>query len=219
VQSKIMRFIEDKVISPVGSTDTKRLDIQLILATNRDLPAMIKKGEFRADLYQRINRLKIELPPLRERRGDIPLLTEHFFEYFRVKEKTNLDSISPAVMDLLVSYAWPGNVRELQSVIWEACTNARLYNDNVLLIKHLRRDIVTQEATVMTPGIGLGERSVAMELAAIDDALGKAHGNKSEAAELLGLDGDSLRYRIKVKYHQRLKVNLEPYSNIMKYYF
>ena len=218
IQSKIMRFIEDKTISPVGSTQKKRLDLQLIMATNRNLPAMVSAGDFRSDLYQRINRVKIRLPALSERKEDIPLLAQHFFEFFRIKEKTNLDSIADTAMEVLMTYNWPGNVRELQSVIWEACTNARLYNDSILLPKHLRHDLHIEPGQQVKTDLGFQERSADMELSAIDAALKETRGNKSEAAKLLGLNSDNLRYRIIVKYQHRMQTNFEPYKFIMKYY-
>ena len=90
------------------------------MATNQDIPQLMSQSKFREDLYQRINRIKIELLPLRKRRGDIPALTNFFFNHFRIKEKTNLQSISNEVYEILNEYIWPGNIRELQSVIWDA---------------------------------------------------------------------------------------------------
>ncbi len=141
IQTKILRFLDNKTITPVGSGKSKQLDLQLILASNQDIPALIKEKRFREDLYQRINRIRIELPALRDRTEDIPILTLSFFHLFKEKEKTKLVSVDPSVIDLFSSYSWPGNIRELQSVIWDACTKARLYGDTILQTKHLKREL------------------------------------------------------------------------------
>lgn len=222
-QTKIMRFLENKTITPVGSTKSKRLNVQLLMATNKNIPAMIKEGKFREDFYQRINRVKIELPPLRERKRDIRILTEYFFNHFRIKEKTNLVTISGEVFEILNDYYWPGNVRELQSVIWEACGTARLYNEKTLQKKHLRKELLTghreqineDEATNLVAK--KTKINAELELQEIDNALAKTYGQKSAAAQLLGLDSDRMRYRI-MKYYQAEPDRVKKYNQIMKYY-
>ncbi len=218
-QKKIMKFIEDKTIRPVGSTKSKRLDIQLIMATNQNIPELIESGEFREDLYQRINQIKIELPPLRVRKGDIEILANYFFNQFKVKEKTNLISMAKEVYEKLNNYQWPGNVRELQSVIWEACTNARLYNDNILRKQHLSVEISSKSHNeiINNKNSDLDFRKAKLELEAIDIALERTFGQKTEAAKLLCMSADQLRYRV-LKY-QKIDFSLvNRFSNVIKYY-
>ena len=218
-QKKIMRFIEDKTISPVGSTKNKKLNLQLIMATNKNLPKLIREGKFREDLYHRINRIKIELQALRERREDIRILTDYFFKHFRVKEKTNLKVISNEVYDIFYNYQWPGNVRELQSVIWEACTNARLYNDSILTTKHLRKELTSynENTSIKNENDDLAVKKAELELEAIDNALAKTYGKKAEAAKLLGMNADQMRYRV-LKYGKDNERLIMKFDNIKKYY-
>lgn len=217
-QQKIMRFLEDKTITPVGSTKTKKLDVQLIMATNKNLVQLIKEGKFREDLYHRINRIKIELPPLRERRDDIKIITDYFFNHFSVKEKTNLKKITIEVYNIFREYNWSGNVRELQSVIMEACTNARMYNDTELQIKHLRKEIITPFQQDESEGRfdNLKKKKIEIELQAIDDALGETYGQKTEAARLIGMTADQMRYRVITSYNSP-EFNAK-FINIKRYY-
>lgn len=215
-QKKIMRFIEDRTITPVGSTKSKKLDLQLIMATNQYLPGLIRKGKFREDLYQRINRIKIEMPPLREIKQDIRVLTDYFFNHFRQKEKTNLKSVSKEVYSIFKNYKWPGNVRELQSVIWEACTNARLLNDTILISDHLRREIITYRNGDEDMN-SLEKEKIQIELNAINNALKKTFGSKEEAANLLRLNADQLRYRVR-KHIDVIRLDSLRYEYIKKYY-
>ena len=197
IQAKIMRFLEDKQITPVGSTKPKQLDVQLILATNKNLQQLIKEKKFRDDLYYRINRIKIEIPPLRERGKDIIILTNYFFKHFRKKEKTNLVEISEEVYKILKNYTWPGNIRELQSVIWNACTEARLYDNKILQRKHLKKELLTNRNTIKKDTVSnYRKKKVEIELQAIDEALCKTLGQKAKAAKLLGMTADQMRYRI-----------------------
>jgi DNA-binding NtrC family response regulator len=201
IQTKILRFIDEKVITPVGSGKSKKLDLQLILASNQEIPPLIKEKKFREDLYQRINRIRIELPPLRERKEDIPLFAQSFFQHFKVKEKTKLISIDPDAMEVLSSYSWPGNIRELQSVIWDACTKARLFGDTVLQIKHLKKEITEPENRQPSgldakPITENQQKIVLLEMESIDVALKKSYGQKAVAAKILGINADQLRYKV-----------------------
>ena len=220
IQKKVMRFLEEKVITRVGSSEKTQIDTQLILATNQNIPKLISEGKFREDLYHRINRINITLPPLRERIEDIVFLTDYFFNYFKEKEKTNLLKISPDVYSLFEKYNWPGNVRELQSVIWDACTKARLTNDKTLRASHLRDEIKAiqnqnnrQELSFKS----LNQREANMELESIETALHKFNGNKSQACAELGLTLDQMRYKI-VKYSRIISNHDEKYPLINNLY-
>jgi len=119
-QAKLLRFIEEREFKAVGGTGVKKVDIRLITATNKDLEAMVADGEFRDDLYYRINVFPIQIPPLRDRREDIPLLVRHFLERFNRDLPHKSSEFSAAAMNLLLNYDWPGNVRELENVVQRA---------------------------------------------------------------------------------------------------
>ena len=222
IQTKILRFLDNKTITPVGSGKSKKLDLQLILASNQDIPALIKEKRFREDLYQRINRIRIELPTLRSRIEEIPLLTQYFFAHFKEKEKTKLVSVDPSVIDLLSEYSWPGNIRELQSVIWDACTKARLFGDTKLQPQHLKKELIdSASSSRIFPPLddfeSTQEKIVMLELRSIDEALQKSFGQKAVAAAMLGMTADQLRY--KVLKQEKLHPNLfYGFKNIMKAY-
>ena len=219
-QKKIMRFIEDKTITPVGSTQSKSLDIQLIMATNQNIPELIKEGQFREDLYQRINRVKIELPPLRVRRTDIKILADYFFNHFRLKEKTDLRAMDDKIYEVFEKYSWPGNIRELQSVIWEACTNARILNDKILRPHHLRNEVIKLEYGKRENNSIFNDLELKIantELTSINEALNKTYGNKTEAAKILKISVDAMRYKV-MKYFSDNPYFLKEYEYIVKFY-
>lgn len=217
IQKKIMRFIEDKTITPVGSTNSRTLNIQLIMATNQNIPRLIEERKFRADLYQRINRVRIELPPLRDRKKDIKVLSDYFFNHFKEKEKTNLKSIDPKVYETFEKYQWPGNIRELQSVIWDACTKARMYNDSKLSLGHIRSEIKEPKVESQNKTeASLADKKAEIELIEIDKALAEVSGKKEQAAKLLGMNADQLRYNI-LKHAKKHRIN-KCYKNINNYY-
>lgn len=219
-QKKIMRFIDEKVITPVGSTQSKKLDLQLILATNKNLENLIAEGKFREDLYQRINRIKIELPPLRQRKEDIKVLTDYFFNHFKRKEKTNLQTINSEVYAIFENYDWPGNIRELQSVVLDSCTRARLSGDKILTERHIRDEIKSKKTSEFSEKGGFSDieyKKAMLELEEIEKALQKANGKKSDAAKMLGLSLDQMRYRIQKSYEINPEI-IENFSFINKVY-
>lgn len=120
VQAKLLRVLESHQFRPLGSTETKKVDVKIIAATNRDLSACIKNNTFREDLFHRLNKVEVHLPPLRERKEDIPLLVRHFLENLSKKVKKNLKGISMKVQKVFAKYNWPGNVRELENVLERA---------------------------------------------------------------------------------------------------
>ena len=117
LQPKLLRVLQEQEFERLGSTKTIRVNARLVAATNRDLAQMVAEGDFRSDLYYRLNIFPIELPPLRERRDDIPRLVRHFTQRFARRMGRRIESIPSATMEALVRYAWPGNVRELQNVV------------------------------------------------------------------------------------------------------
>ena len=125
LQSKLLRVLQDGEFERVGGTRTLRVDVRIIAATNRDLKQAVEKGSFREDLWYRLNVFPITTPPLRDRRDDIPLLTDHFVTRFARKFGKPLTAVSPAGMNQLCKYSWPGNIRELANVIERAVINSR----------------------------------------------------------------------------------------------
>jgi transcriptional regulator with GAF, ATPase, and Fis domain len=129
LQPKLLRVLQEQEFERLGSTRTHQVDVRLVAATNRDLEEMVNRGQFRSDLYYRLNVFPVQLPPLRERREDIPALVSHFVERFGRRMGREIDNIPPETMSALSSYQWPGNIRELQNLIERAVI---LSNDGVL---------------------------------------------------------------------------------------
>ena len=119
-QAKLLRFIEEREFKAVGDTRVHSVDVRLVTATNKDLESMVAEGEFRDDLYYRINIFPIEIPPLKDRRDDIPLLAAHFLDRFNKDAQNEAPEFSPAAMNLLMNHDWPGNVRELENAVQRA---------------------------------------------------------------------------------------------------
>jgi formate hydrogenlyase transcriptional activator len=120
VQPKLLRFLQEREFERVGSSRTVRTDVRLVTATNVNLPEMVEAKRFRADLFYRLNVFPINVPPLRERKEDIPLLVQHFVGYYAARMGRRITTIAPASMDALIQYSWPGNIRELQNLIERA---------------------------------------------------------------------------------------------------
>jgi len=190
VQVKLLRVLEQMSFERLGGSKTINVDVRLIGATNRDLPAIIKSGEFREDLYYRLNVIPINLPPLRERRGDIKLLARHFLERF-ARDK----QLAPDSLRLLEDYTWPGNVRELQNTIERSTILSR---GKVILPDDLpvevRRGAALSNDAIQLPAEGVALEKVEREL--ITQALERTGGNRTKAAELLGISRHTLLYRI-----------------------
>ncbi len=193
-QAKLLRAIEEREVVRVGSNEPVKVDVRIIAATNRDLQEMVDEGSFRTDLYFRLKVVTIDLPPLRERKEDIPLLADHFVREFAKVHDKNIKDISPAVLDVLMKQDWPGNVRELRN--W-AENMVVLSRDDVLDVDDLPDHIPTLPATVQSmlpaipgPGITLEEA----ERALIKATLEMVDGNREEAAKRLGI-GERTLYR------------------------
>jgi len=198
VQVKLLRVLQDREFERLGSNRTRQIDVRVIAATNADLRRALEEGNFREDLYYRLNVFPITIPPLRERREDIPLLAERFLHKFAAETGSRVEEISPEAMRKLVEYHWPGNVRELENVI----ERSLLYADGrVLLPEHIRLDYAPRRAVNGTAGAVDGFLPEGMTLDEyeqhlIREALRRAGGNKSQAARLLGLTRNALRYRL-----------------------
>jgi DNA-binding NtrC family response regulator len=200
LQSKLLRVIEERLVRRIGGKDEISVDVQVIATTNRDLQEAVNKGDFRLDLFYRLNALSLNIPPLRERKEDIPLLVRYYLLRLATKyNKPMISGFSPEAERFMASYRWPGNVRELRNIIERLVV---LENTEVILPEHLPKEITSQKAaeTVLSEEFVLPEQGICLEeleKKLTMQALKKAAGNKTVAAKLLGISYDSLRYQIK----------------------
>ena len=190
-QAKLLRVLQEKEFERVGGTQPIRVDVRFITATNKNLPEMIKTGAFREDLFYRLNVFSLHLPPLRERREDIPFLIEHFLE------KLGKDlTVSHRAMQLILGYGWPGNIRELQNVI----ERAAVFADKTIEAAHLPAALTAELSSVdggSEHAGSLDERLAGIEKGMIIEALTRAGGIQARAAQILGINPRSLWHRIK----------------------
>jgi DNA-binding NtrC family response regulator len=196
MQAQLLRTLQDGEVRPVGGAESIRVDVRLVCATNKDLDEEVKAGRFREDLYFRINVVTVRLPPLRERREDVPTLVAHFLNKLALRERRAPTAMSPEALKLLTGYAWPGNVRELENAIERAVAVAK---GNVILPS----DLPPEVGGGPEPGAGaesgglLGEVGNRPTLAEVERryiqlVLSEVGGNKKKAAEKLGIDRRTL---------------------------
>jgi Nif-specific regulatory protein len=194
MQRKLLRVLQERELRPIGTDESTKVDVRIVSATNRNLKEMVEKGEFREDLYYRLRVVEISLPPLRERREDIPLLTEHFLTQ-AAGQPEDEKVLSPAALDKFLGYDWPGNVRELENVM------RNLVLGSSRKIKASQVETILGKKIVPPLSAGWLEEGFPplseMERQHILRALDVAHGNKSEAARLLGIGRETLRRRLK----------------------
>lgn len=192
VQVKILRALEERRFERVGGLEAVDVDTRLIAATNRDLKQMVADGEFREDLYYRLNVVVIQLPPLRKRTGDVPLLLRHYLDVFNRENGRAVEGFSPDALDLLAAYDWPGNVRELRNIVEQTVVLARGQRIGVRdLPSHLRENIQSGSAFSVQSGT-LEE----IEKQAILQTLNDEGGNRTRAAEKLGISRRTLHRKI-----------------------
>lgn len=184
MQVKLLRVLQEGIIEPLGSESPRKTDVRIVCATNRNLKEMITKGEFREDLYYRLAVIPIELPPLRERRNDIPLLADHFLSHVSGKLSRGEIVFSDKVVELFMNYDWPGNIRQLQNVIQYSIIKCK---GPLVLVEHLPPEI--QDVTIdnSQPVSGKPGRKPKLHSDDVSDALTKAGGNKAKAARFLGV--------------------------------
>jgi PAS domain S-box-containing protein len=188
LQVRLLRVLQERVYEPLGSTDSKRTDARIIGATNKDLDALVKEGRFRLDLYYRMNVIRIDLPPLRARKEDIPLLADQFVSRFNHVQQRNVQGIAPEVLALLMAHDWPGNIRELENVIERAfvmCTGDRIQ------VKHLPAELGGGSAP-QNDHTTIDDAARAAEAQAIRAALERNRFNRSAAARDLGIHPTTL---------------------------
>jgi DNA-binding NtrC family response regulator len=195
IQVKLLRVLQEREFERLGGTKTIRVDVRLIAATNRDLRAALEEGTFREDLYYRLNVVAIDIPPLRDRKEDIPALTTFFLEKFARESSRPTPRITPQALKLLMDFHWPGNIRELENILARSMTLAAgptLDAADIHLDDVRPRPHTDAAAPVLPEGITLEQ----WEDEIIREALRRANGNKSQAARALGLSRNALRYRL-----------------------
>ena len=192
LQAKLLRFLEEKTFKRVGGLADLRVDVRVVAATNRNLEDEVKAGKFREDLFYRLQVMPIPLPPLRERKGDVALLAKYYIDRFNGEFRKRVRGMSSAAREMLEQYGWPGNVRELKNAIERAML---LVEGDVLEPEHfttLTRMVSPTQFRLPPDGVNLDE----VERQLLVQALERAGGNQTHAAQLLGINRDQVRYRI-----------------------
>ncbi|MGE3178868.1 MAG: sigma-54-dependent transcriptional regulator [Vicinamibacterales bacterium] len=191
LQAKLLRVLQEREFEPLGSERTEKVDLRVIAATNRDLQAMVADGRFQEDLFYRLNVIPIALPPLRERREDIPLLVEHFVRKHAQRTGRRVDRVDEAVLTALQQYDWPGNVRELENTIERAVV---LSNGPIINARSVSVLGTTPPQNSGLPSLKLRSNIEWVEKETIRRALESARGVKKDAAELMGISQRALSY-------------------------
>lgn len=196
LQGRLLRVLEEKTFRRIGGVADIRVDCRVIAATNRDLASLIREGSFRQDLYYRLSAVPILVPPLRDRREDIALLAERFLEMYRRKMRRTVHGFSRAAKDKLLHYGWPGNVRELRNIIERTvllCSGETIEEHDIVLGRLDNAGQGLERLVTLPPD---GCRLAEVERALIEQALERTHGNQTQAALLLGITRDQVRYKI-----------------------
>ena len=201
LQVKLLRFLQDHIFRRVGGTEDIEVDVRIIAATNKTLSQLIQQGQFREDLFYRLNVISVDIPALRERREDIPLLAQSFLDGFAARTGRSAMTIHPDAMTRLMAHPWPGNVRELENVIERAVA---LTSGDTVQAEHLPPVVLQPVAAPAGPrlevppeGLDLEQVVADLEKRLMQDALEKAEGVQTRAAQLLGINFRSFRYRAK----------------------
>ncbi|MFC1693459.1 sigma-54-dependent transcriptional regulator [Candidatus Latescibacterota bacterium] len=193
VQVKLLRVLQERSFERVGGNETISVDVRIITATNRNLGDEVEKGAFRRDLFYRLNVVGIELPPLRERKSDIPVLVEYFIKLYAKNHAKTIYSLTPEALDCLIKYPFPGNARELGNIIEQAVVLSR---GDIITTRDMPLRICTGEEK-LKGNLSLKEKVEELERASLQKALGEAGGNKSAAARSLGISERKIRYMLK----------------------
>jgi len=191
LQAKVLRVLQEREFEPLGSERSQRVDVRVIAATNRNLRQMTTEGRFLEDLFYRLNVIPVEIPPLRERRDDIPLLVEHFVRKHAQRAGKRIDRVEPAFLESLAGYDWPGNVRELENAIERAVV---LSTTGILSPLSLPAPSPGAPAAVGLPGLNLRQNLEWTERETVRRALQQADGVKKDAAELMSISQRAVSY-------------------------
>jgi DNA-binding NtrC family response regulator len=192
LQAKLLRFLEEKTFKRVGGLQDIRVDVRVIAATNRNLEEDVKAAKFREDLFYRLQVMPVGLPPLRERRGDVPRLANYFIDKYNREFRKRVRGLSPAATSVLEQYQWPGNIRELRNAIERAMLLADAEHLEPTHFTTLTRSVAAAQFKLPTEGLNLDE----VERQLLMQALERAGGNQTQAGQLLGINRDQVRYRI-----------------------
>ncbi len=199
LQVKLLRFLQEKEYEPLGAVKSQKADVRIIAATNKNLSQLVEQGLFREDLYYRLNVIKIELPPLKERREDIPLLVEHFLKRFNLKMNKRIISVSPEVMDLFMRYDFPGNIRELENALEHAFV---ICNTSQIRLTDLPMELVNS-LRLQPVSLATGKDALqAAEWEVIQNVLQKHKGSRKKAAAELGISVVTLWRKLKAYGHR-----------------
>ena len=193
-QVKLLRVLQEREFERLGSTDTIKVNVRLVAATNKDMERAIAAGTFREDLYYRLNVFTIFVPPLRERKADLLLLVDHFLEKFSREHRKSIKRISTPAIDMLMSYHWPGNVRELENTLERAVL---MSDGQVIHGHHLPPSLQTAEASGTVTRVSLSDAVAGFEKDLIQDALKTTRGNRAKAARLLDTTERVLNYKVR----------------------
>ncbi|MBW2308748.1 MAG: sigma-54-dependent Fis family transcriptional regulator [Deltaproteobacteria bacterium] len=195
-QVKLLRFLQEHEFERVGSNETIRVDVRVIAATNKDLKQAVIQGTFREDLFYRLNVIPFNIPPLSERKSDIPLFVQHFINKFAAENNKSMVNISPEALDILKSYHWPGNIRELENAVERAVVMMRNNTITPDVLPPLESASQTKEmksTITIPPGLTMRE----LEKAAILQSMELANGSTSRAAQMLGISVRKIQYKLK----------------------
>ena len=201
IQVKLLRVIQERAFTRIGETEERKVDVRFISATNKNLEEEVMDGGFREDLFFRLNVIEIPIPPLRERKGDLPLLAHHFLGKYSKELEKDIKKVSTYAMDILSKYPFPGNVRELENIIERsvALETSNIVLPQSLTLSDLKKIRVKEDrrGTDLSPdGIKLDKVMAEIEREYILKAIEMTHGSHKKAAELLGITSDSLKYRL-----------------------
>jgi transcriptional regulator with PAS, ATPase and Fis domain len=196
-QVKLLQFLETRTLTRLGGTSPISFDVRVVCATHRDLLAMAREGRFREDLYYRISAFALRVPPLRQRPTEVPLLAKRFLERLAAQAHLPVPTFTPEALELLTRYAWPGNVRELRNVIEHALL---MTEGRAILASDLPVELRTPSANQLS-GDGMKARLLAMERRSIEEALSAEGGNRTRAAERLGMPRRTLLQKL-ARYRQ-----------------
>jgi len=201
LQVKLLRALQEGEIRRVGESQSRKVDVRTVAATARDLEAETQSGDFRADLYYRLNVLRVHLPPLRHRPDDVPILARHFLDTYSERLGVLVTGFEPVAMKLLQSYAWPGNVRELENVVERVVVLADgdKVTDSELpaSVREPKGVMPTSSESLSSDELSVKKRSAQLEKHLISRALTVTEGNRTRAAELLDLSYRALLYKIR----------------------
>jgi transcriptional regulator with PAS, ATPase and Fis domain len=193
IQVKLLRVLQEREFQRIGGAETIKADVRVVTATNRNLEKEVENGLFRGDLYYRLNVIGIEIPPLRERKSDIPILTEHFMKYYSGIHGKDISFITPEALDALIKYQFPGNVRELGNIIEQAVVLSR---DNTIKLGDFPPRISFKQTNDISSKY-LSVHISEIEQKKLFETLRQTKGNKSAAARLLGVSEGKIRYLLK----------------------